>query len=196
MTQEKLTYLISCTLPSGSVIHGRIKLYLIWIFFRAFYGLYANIFAFTVVGLTSYPYLIKEGRKMLSFSGAALFLGCEITVKCSEAGDALSPSVNTDWSSNFPATSRGPEFVDLQWRQLGICIFFENSCLADVAGAWTILLRQTSLNFGENKLWSECCIHRLGKEPGLFMSILFTAALTCGDLNSSCKEHKISTTGP
>lgn len=124
MTQEKLTYLISCTLPSGSVIHGRIKLYLIWIFFRAFYGLYSNIFAFTVVGLANYPYLIKEGRKMLSFSGAALFLGCEITVKCSEAGDALSPSVNTDWSSNFSATSRGPEFVDLQWRQLGICIFF------------------------------------------------------------------------
>lgn len=29
VTREKLTYLISCTLPSGSVIHGRIKLYLI-----------------------------------------------------------------------------------------------------------------------------------------------------------------------
>lgn len=119
MTQEKLTYLISCTLPSGSVIHGRIKLYLIWIFFRALYGLYSNIFAFTVVGLTSYPYLIKEGRKMLSFSGAALFLGCEIMVKCSEAGER----------SNFPATSRGPEFVDLQWRQLGICIFLRTAVL-------------------------------------------------------------------
>lgn len=196
MTQEKLTYLISCTLPSGSVIHGRIKLYLIWIFFRAFYGLYSNIFAFTVVGLTSYPCLIKESRKMLSFSGAALFLGCEIMAKCSETGERTESFcehwLKQQFSSHLPRSWVCRSSV-APVRNLH---FFENSCLADVAGARTILLRQTSLNFGENKLWSERCIHRLGKEPGLFMSISFTAALTCGDLNSSCKEHKISTTGP